>query len=261
MQPFASRWNDATWKLQQSQLSWLPSISGPFHKLTKVGWALPQALEFWRTEGAEPYFWFLSLLVICWLLWSWTQWKNVSFSSEYSSVFFPTHCFITAGHFPTLSWRDQHGCIDILPSLSFMKGKSFTSGEKRHCSSPISFVPPSLTLSSTLLQTFHFYRRKRKWMSVCACVFEVGRMKASFSVWAQQQVGQWVCVCICQDPACASLTCWFSMPMASRLLRILVCMSSILLRFRATQPRLFMLEHNVHTDRKWRWRFQIYILQ
>lgn len=69
--------------------------------------------------------------------------KNVSFSSEYSSVFFPPHCFITAGHFPMLSWRDQHGCIDIHPSLSFMKGKSFTSGKKRHCFFPIRFVPPS----------------------------------------------------------------------------------------------------------------------
>ena len=67
--------------------------------------------------------------------------KNVSFSSEYSSVFFPPHCFITAGHFPTLSWRDQRGCIDIHPSLSFMKGKSFTSGKKRHCFFPIRFVP------------------------------------------------------------------------------------------------------------------------
>lgn len=111
--------------------------------------------------------------------------KNVSFSSEYSSVFFPLHCFITAGHFPTLSWRDQHGCIDIHPSLSVMKGKSFTSGKKRHCFFPDTICPPfPAPRTPAPLPTFHFYRWKRKWMSVCkcACVFEVGRMKASSSV-------------------------------------------------------------------------------
>lgn len=105
--------------------------------------------------------------------------KNVSFSSEYSSVFFPPHCFITAGHFPTLSWRDQRGCIDIHPSLSFMKGKSFTSGKKRHCFFPIRFVPPSprCTHTPTPLPTFYFYRRKGKWMSACACVCVSARVR------------------------------------------------------------------------------------
>lgn len=102
--------------------------------------------------------------------------KNVSFSSEYSSVFFffllRSHCFITAGHFPTLSWRDQRARIDIHPSFTFMKGKSFTSGKKRHCFVPIRFVPPSPHTNRTHSPnpSFCFYRRKRKWMSACVCV-------------------------------------------------------------------------------------------
>lgn len=125
--------------------------------------------------------------------------KNVSISQEYSSVFFPPHCFITAGHFPMLSWRDQHGCIDIHLSLSFMKGKSFTSGKERHCLFPIRFVPPHTQPTSPhhvhpptprtpprcRFFTFIVGRGNgclRAPLCKCACVFEVGRMKASSSV-------------------------------------------------------------------------------
>lgn len=45
-------------------------------------------------------------------------------------------------------------------------------------------------------EDFLFYHRKRKWMSANLCVFEVGRMKASSSAWAQQQVGWGVGVCL-----------------------------------------------------------------
>lgn len=64
--------------------------------------------------------------------------------------------------------------------------------------------------------------------------------------------GVWVCVYICRvkglpgPGVCFSvraLTCWFSIPMASRLCRSLVCMSSILLRFRATHPCVSILQH------------------
>lgn len=70
-------------------------------------------------------------------------------------------CFITAGHFPTLSRGDQRARIDIHPSLSFMKAKSFT-GRKEPCRfSSIQFAPPpcpALTFSP-------FYHRKRNCMS------------------------------------------------------------------------------------------------
>lgn len=89
--------------------------------------------------------------------------------------FFPPHCFITAGRFLMLSRRDQRVCIDIHPSPSSMKGKSFTSERERHCFLLIQFAPPPLPLPTQYTIhppnfNFHFYRRKRKWMSPCACV-------------------------------------------------------------------------------------------
>lgn len=40
--------------------------------------------------------------------------------------------FITAGHFPALSPRDQRAGIDIHPSHGFMKAKSFTGRKERY---------------------------------------------------------------------------------------------------------------------------------
>lgn len=113
--------------------------------------------------------------------------KNVSFSLEYSSVFFPPHCFIAAGHFPMLSWRDQRGCIDIHPTLTFMKGKSFTSGEKRHCFFPDTICPPSPARGTHphTAADFTFIAGRGNGClcaPVCKCAFEVGHMKASSSV-------------------------------------------------------------------------------
>lgn len=88
-------------------------------------------------------------------------------------VFSPT-LFYHSGPFPYAVTERSASCIDILPSLSFMKGKSFTSGKKRHWFFPIRFVLPlrntAHTPSPAPLPTFHFYHRKRKWMSACACV-------------------------------------------------------------------------------------------
>lgn len=137
-----------------------------------------------------------------------------AFPENIPLCFFPPHCFITAGHFPALSWRDQRGCIDIHLSLSFMKGKSFTRKKKRHCFFPILFVPPSPPFltphhpsspTPTPLQSFHFYLRKRKWMSVCASVlsalaclkldaWKLPPLCELNSRWA----GVWVCVCVCR---------------------------------------------------------------
>jgi len=126
-----------------------------------------------------------------------------AFPENIPLCFFPTHCFITAGHFPMLSWRDQHGCIDIHLFLSFMKGKSFTSGKKRHCLFPIRFVPPPfpLTVSPPRCRLFTFIVGRGNGclcapLCKCDCMFEVGRMKASSSVWAQQQVGWCVGLCL-----------------------------------------------------------------
>lgn len=78
-----------------------------------------------------------------------------AFPQNIPLCFLPPPCFITAGHFPTLSRRDQRARIDIHPSLSFMKAKSFTSTKEPRHFFPIQFAPTALPrprLSSLLSQ-------------------------------------------------------------------------------------------------------------
>ena len=163
--------------------------------LTRVWWAVPQAQEFWRTEEAEEHFWFVSPLVICWLWWSSMRYKKkrrkkVSFSSEYSSVFPSPPLFYHSRPFP-------HAVTERSLQLYW-----YTSLAQFHEREIIyQWKETSLPFSDTIppptpLKTFLFYHRKRKWMSANLCVFEVGRMKASSSAWAQQQVGWGVGVCL-----------------------------------------------------------------
>lgn len=89
-----------------------------------------------------------------------------AFPQNIPPCFLPPPCFITAGHFPPLSQRDQRAGIDIHPSLSFMKAKSFTSRKEPRHVFPIQFAPAALPrprLSSLLSQ--------EEEMDVRACAF------------------------------------------------------------------------------------------
>lgn len=127
-----------------------------------------------------------------------------AFPQNIPLCFLPPPCFIAAGHFPTLSGRDQRTRIDIHPSLSFMKAKSFTSRKERRHFFPIQFAPialPHPRLSSLLSQEEemdvrecaflkldawkHLLLRKlnSRWASVCVCVCWG---KRTFRTWQAQ---------------------------------------------------------------------------
>lgn len=156
-------------KLQQVPAFVAPRQSvGHSTDLQKSGEPFPRPWSFWRTEGAEEYFWFVSPLVICWLLWSSTQWKNVSFSSEYSSVFFTPTLFYHSRPFP-YAVMERSARLYWYTSLSlFHEREIIYRWKETSLLFPDTICPPFPT--PTPLPTFHFYRRKRKWMSACVCV-------------------------------------------------------------------------------------------